>query len=100
MALPAGVTFVDNGDGSANLSGTPTLSGSFPVTITANNGIGGPVTQNFTLSVHEAPAITSGASTSFLELTPGDVHGDDDGLSGANDHPRRGSAARRRHVHR
>jgi putative cofactor-binding repeat protein len=69
--LPAGVTFVDNGDGSANLSGTPTLSGSFPVTITANNGIGGPVTQSFTLSIHEAPAITSGASTSFLELNPG-----------------------------
>lgn len=40
--LPAGVTFVDNGDGTATLSGTPTAGavGSYQLTVTAANGIG------------------------------------------------------------
>ena len=44
--LPAGVTFAGGA-----LSGTPTVTGSFPITFTASNGIGGPVSQSFTLSV-------------------------------------------------
>jgi hypothetical protein len=36
-ALPAGLTFVDNGDGTATLAGTPSAGteGSYPFTITA-----------------------------------------------------------------
>src|SRR5260370_7090702 len=37
--LPAGVTFLDNGDGTGTLSGTPTASGTltFPITSTPQN---------------------------------------------------------------
>jgi hypothetical protein len=51
--LPAGVTFVDNGNGTATLSGTPMsgTGGVYPLTITASNGIGTNATQNFTLTV-------------------------------------------------
>ncbi len=44
--LPAGVTF-----SGGVLSGTPKHLGSFPILFTANNGVSGPVTQNFTLVV-------------------------------------------------
>src|SRR5262249_28612500 len=67
--LPSGVTFTDNGNGTATLAGTPATgtNGTYPFTITANNGIGGPVTQNFTLTVNNpsTPIITSAASTTF-----------------------------------
>jgi hypothetical protein len=44
--LPTGVTFVNNGDNTASLTGTPTTgtSGQYPLTVTATNGIG-PVAQ-------------------------------------------------------
>jgi uncharacterized repeat protein (TIGR01451 family) len=63
--LPSGVTFVDNGDGTGTLAGTPTASGSFGLTLTADNGVGSPVPQSFTLTILEAPAITSAATTNF-----------------------------------
>ena len=63
--LPAGLTFSDNGDGTATLGGTPAASGSFAVTITATNGVGSDATQTFTVNVNEAPAITSATSTTF-----------------------------------
>ncbi|HMF98824.1 MAG TPA: putative Ig domain-containing protein, partial [Vicinamibacterales bacterium] len=67
--LPSGVTFTDNGNGTATLSGTPATgtNGTYPFTITANNGIGGPVTQNFTLTVANpaTPIITSAGSATF-----------------------------------
>ena len=50
-ALPAGVTFVDNKNGTATLGGTATASGIFPVNFTAQNGVGSPATQAFTLTV-------------------------------------------------
>lgn len=62
--LPSGVTFTDNGDGTATLGGTPALGtvGSYPITITANNGISPNATQNFTLTVQKAnQTITFGA---------------------------------------
>jgi hypothetical protein len=37
-ALPSGVTFIDNGDGTARISGTPTVAGSFPLVIRATYG--------------------------------------------------------------
>ena len=58
-ALPAGVTFLDNGDGTGTLSGTPTATGTFAITFTAQNGVGPNGTQTFTLTVNQAPAITS-----------------------------------------
>src|SRR5262249_42137272 len=49
-ALPSGVTFTDNGDGTATLSGVPLTSGNFTFTVTAHNGIGSDATQSFTLT--------------------------------------------------
>jgi hypothetical protein len=72
-ALPSGVTFTDHGDGTASLSGTAAAGsgGVYPITITATNGIGSDASQSFTLTVHQAAAITSGASTTFTTGTAG-----------------------------
>jgi outer membrane protein assembly factor BamB len=72
-ALPNGVTFADNGNGTAALSGTPAAgsTGTYPLTFTASNGVGANATQSFTLTVNQAPAITSAASATFTVGTPG-----------------------------
>ena len=75
-ALPSGVTFVDNGNGTATLAGTPAAgtNATYPITITAANGVGSNATQSFTLTVNAAPtapAITSGSSTTFTVGTQG-----------------------------
>jgi Putative Ig domain/Immunoglobulin domain/Immunoglobulin I-set domain len=66
---PSGMTFVDNGDGTATLAGTPALGteGSYPFTFTAANGVVPNAIQNFTLTVvpGTAPAITSANTTTF-----------------------------------
>ena len=49
-ALPAGVTFTNNGNGTGTLSGTPTAGGTFKITFTAANGVGSNAVQNFTLT--------------------------------------------------
>ena len=70
--FPAGVSLVDNGDGTATLSGTPGeyTAGTYPITITASNGVSPDATQDFTLTVdpppNSAPAITSGDATIFI----------------------------------
>jgi autotransporter-associated beta strand protein len=66
-ALPLGVTFKDNGDGSATLAGTPKAGtgGVYHLTITAANAQKSSATQNFTLTVNQAPAITTAAATTF-----------------------------------
>jgi hypothetical protein len=71
--LPAGVTFTDNGNGTATLAGTPTVGtgGTYPLTFTAHNGIAPDATQNFTLTVDEAPTITSDASVTLTAGTAG-----------------------------
>ena len=69
--LPSGVTFVDNGDGTATLSGPPSIGGVYPLAFTAANGIGAPATQAFTLMVRQAPAITSATSVTFTPGTAG-----------------------------
>ena len=65
--LPSGVTFADNGNGTASLSGTPATGtgGSYPITITADNGVGNPGSQSFTLTVDEAPGFTSSDAATF-----------------------------------
>jgi uncharacterized repeat protein (TIGR01451 family)/CSLREA domain-containing protein len=67
-SLPSGVSFVDNLNGTATLSGTPAAGsvGSYPLTITAANGVGSNATQNFSLVVSKA-----GTSTALTtSLTP------------------------------
>lgn len=51
--LPSGVSLTDNGNGTATLSGKPAAgtAGSYPITITAENGVGAEATQTFTLTV-------------------------------------------------
>jgi streptogramin lyase len=63
-ALPAGITLTDNGDGTATIAGVPAAgsAGSYPITLTASNGISPDATQAFTLTVSastSAPTITS-----------------------------------------
>ncbi len=62
--LPSGVTLSAGGV----LSGTPAAGtgGTYAFTITATNGINPDATQSFTLTVNQAPAITSATSTNFL----------------------------------
>src|SRR6266581_215174 len=64
-ALPSGVTFNGN---TGVLSGTPAAntSGTYPITFTASNGIGSDATQNFTLTVNQAPTITSANNATFI----------------------------------
>jgi hypothetical protein len=51
--LPSGVTFKSNGNGIGTLGGTPAAgtAGSYPITITASNGVGTAASQSFTLTV-------------------------------------------------
>jgi Bacterial Ig domain/FG-GAP-like repeat len=66
-ALPSGVTFTDNGDGTATLAGTPDpgTGGTYPLTFTGVAGVAPPVTQAFTLTVEQAPTITSANTATF-----------------------------------
>jgi hypothetical protein len=66
-ALPTGVTFHDNGDGTATISGTPAQdsSGIYDLNLTASNGIPNDAAQSFTLTVYGPPTITSGSNATF-----------------------------------
>jgi autotransporter-associated beta strand protein len=81
-SLPTGVTFQGGtATGFAIVSGTPAPSiGAYTVTFTADNGVGTPVTQTFTLIVTDPPTITIGNATTFavnaqqtlnISFTPG-----------------------------
>jgi Divergent InlB B-repeat domain/Bacterial Ig-like domain (group 3)/FG-GAP-like repeat/Putative Ig domain len=72
-ALPAGISFTDNGNGTGTLSGTPTAgaAGSYPITFSANNGVGTAAMQSFSLTVNQGPAITSTNSTTFTAQVAG-----------------------------
>jgi hypothetical protein len=71
-ALPGGITFIDNGNGTATIAGTPTTSsgGTYPLVITAANAAG-TTTQDFTLTNDEAPSITSADTATFTTTVPG-----------------------------
>ena len=57
-SLPSGVNYAA---GMGNLSGTPTVFGTFPLTFTAGNGVGSNAVQNFSLVVNpNASAVQSG----------------------------------------
>ena len=75
-ALPSGVTLTDNGNGTATLAGTAASgsTGTYPITVTASNGVSPDASQSFTLTVNAAPtapAITSGNSAAFTAGTQG-----------------------------
>ena len=58
-ALPAGLSLSTAGV----ISGTPTTAGGpFTGTVTASNGIGTPATQDFSITIHQVPVITSSAA--------------------------------------
>lgn len=67
--LPAGITFKDNGNGTATISGLPAAGTGavYPLTITASNQVGANFMQSFTLTVNEAPRITGITSTTFTK---------------------------------
>jgi len=71
-ALPSGLTFHDNGNGSATISGTPgaATGGSYPLSLSATNGYAPNASQTLTVSVGQAPAFTSAASTTFVVGSP------------------------------
>ena len=66
-ALPTGLTFTDNHDGTATLTGTPAAAtgGTYSLTLGDTNGVAPDATQVFTLTVNEAPAFTSAATATF-----------------------------------
>ncbi len=70
-ALPNNVTFVDNGDGTATLSGIPQTgtAGTYPITITAHNIVGPDFVQSFTLTVISDPC--SGIGTGLESMLNG-----------------------------
>jgi streptogramin lyase len=69
--LPAGLSFRDNGGGTATISGTPSAGsgGAYPVTEIATNSHG-TTSKSFTLSVVEPPTITSGNSATAFTNSP------------------------------
>lgn len=69
-SLPSGLLFVDHGNGTATISGTPTGSGLFSFWVKASNGVGNPALQSFSLTVN--PAITmSPTSASYGNVVVG-----------------------------
>lgn len=66
--LPGGVSFTDNGNGTATLSGTPAggSGGTYTLHFFATNGVSSDANQTFTLTVNEAPAFTSSNNTTFI----------------------------------
>jgi hypothetical protein len=65
-ALPGGVSFTNNNNGTATLAGTPNAGtgGIYNLNLTASNAIGN-ATQAFTLTVNQAPVITSANNATF-----------------------------------
>jgi hypothetical protein len=61
-ALPSGIAFVDNADGTGTFSGAPGTAGTYALTITASNGAGADAVQPFSL-VAFAPAPPVAAPT-------------------------------------
>ena len=69
--LPTGVSFVDNGDGTAIISGIPTAPHTYPLTITASNGLTPPVTQTFVLGVVQGCSTSGSCLLTFtVDMSP------------------------------
>jgi mannan endo-1,4-beta-mannosidase len=70
--LPAGISFTDRHDGTATLAGVATVGsgGVYPITVVGTEA-GLQVSQQFTITVREAPAFTSPANAIFTVGAPG-----------------------------
>jgi len=62
-SLAPGLTFTDNSNGTATISGTPTAAGSYPITITAHSGFGPDATQILTIVVNKADSVSTVVSS-------------------------------------
>jgi len=80
-ALPAGVTFTDGGDGTATLAGKPTVTGTFPLVVTATAGAES-VQQAFTLTVTAGPVAPMAQVVMTADMT-GDGRADALGVDSA-----------------
>ena len=77
-ALPAGVTFVNNGDGTASITGSAKTSGTYAITVTADNAVSPVATQDFTLTVSgpsAPPTTTTIPTTPTTTAYPGSISG-------------------------
>jgi hypothetical protein len=70
-ALPSPVTFKNNGNGNATLSGTPAAgtAGNYPITITASNGVGTAATQSFNVIVNPGPDFSIVANPASITIS-------------------------------
>ncbi len=97
------MTFTDNGDGTATLAGTAAAhsGGVYPITFSADNGVGSAANQSFSLTVDEAPYFTSAELGDVLpeaaEWLPG--HGGRIPGADVKQHHRVGHAAQGDDVH-
>jgi hypothetical protein len=87
-ALPTGVTFQDNGDGTATLAGTPSAgtAGTYSLAISGSNVVGS-VTQAFRITVANCHGSLSGCNLKHANLSGTNLSGDNfssANLSGAN----------------
>lgn len=57
-SLPSGITFTDNGDGTATLAGSTTAAGSYPIAVTVSASGGGTVAAEVYTYVLVVPALT------------------------------------------
>jgi hypothetical protein len=64
-ALPAGLSFTDQGNGAASITGTTTKRGTYPVAIRATNGQGPDALQALTVLVGAPPAISAAPTVIF-----------------------------------
>ncbi len=74
--LPPGLTFTDNLNGTATISGAPYVGGSTTITVTADNGIGDPAVTTFTITVKLVGITFSGPKhkqTPMQHINPEDV---------------------------
>ncbi|HWE02568.1 MAG TPA: Ig-like domain-containing protein, partial [Tepidisphaeraceae bacterium] len=72
--LPTGVTFTDNGNGTATLAGVPAASTGavYNLTIVASNGVSPDASQSFALTVADGPSVQNNAFTvTPAPATPG-----------------------------
>jgi hypothetical protein len=72
-ALPGGVGFTDNGDGTGAYAGTPSADsgGVYPLTVKASNGTPPDATAPFTLTVDEAAGLSGPGTAGFQVGTAG-----------------------------
>ncbi|MGO4103876.1 beta strand repeat-containing protein [Leifsonia sp. YAF41] len=73
--VPGGLVFTDNGDGTAELAGTPAAGtgGIHTLTVTAGNAGGASVSQTLTVTIEETPHFTSDAAATFTHGITGSV---------------------------